>query len=112
MSGSDDEEEDGDNGDVQYDSDSEGDDGYDGYDSDGLPLPKTGKSGKASTASSMFIGSLNEDHSQKKNKKEQGRKRDKNDWVDDKFDEIYGKVKKNRAGQRERRMYELSCPNG
>ncbi|KAF9349760.1 hypothetical protein BGX34_001615, partial [Mortierella sp. NVP85] len=101
MSGSDGDDEDGDNSDVQYDSDSERDDGYD---SDGLPLPKTGKSGKASTASSMFIGSLNEDHSQKKNKKEQSRKRDKNDWVDDKFDEIYGKAKKNRPGQRERRM--------
>lgn len=97
----DDEEEEGDMSDVQYHSDSEGDNGYD---SDGLPLPKTGKSGKASTASSMFIGSLNESQSSKKNKKEQGRKRDKNDWVDDKFDEIYGKAKKNRPGQRERRM--------
>ncbi|KAK3809347.1 MAG: Bud-site selection protein [Benniella sp.] len=101
MSDSDDDDEDGGNNDVQYDSDSERDDGYD---SDGLPLPKTGKNGKASTASSMFIGSLNEGHSQKKNKKEQIRKRDKNDWVDDKFDEIYGKAKKNRPGQRERRM--------
>ncbi|KAG0359073.1 hypothetical protein BG005_001381 [Podila minutissima] len=66
----------------------------DGYDSDGLPLPMNGRS--ASTASSMFVGSLNE--GSKKNKK-----KDKNDYVDDKFDEIYGKAKKNRPGQRARR---------
>ncbi|KAF8940296.1 Bud-site selection protein [Dissophora ornata] len=69
----------------------------DGYDSDGLPLPKNGK---ASATSSMFIGSLNESHS-KKDKK--NKNKDKNDWVDDKFDEIYGKIKKNRPGQRARR---------
>lgn len=76
----------------------------DGYDSDGLPLPKTGKNKKASTTSSMFIGSLNDNHSSK-NKKDKNNKWDKNDWVDDKFDEIYGKAKKNRTGQRERRKY-------
>ncbi|KAF9201585.1 hypothetical protein BGZ49_008179 [Haplosporangium sp. Z 27] len=86
-------------------SDISGDEGYDdGYDSDGLPLPMNGK-GKATTASSMFIGSLNEGDSKrdKKNKDKKGKK-DKNDWVDDKFDEIYGKIKKNRPGQRARRM--------
>ncbi|KAI1320028.1 hypothetical protein EDD11_002360 [Mortierella claussenii] len=82
-------------------SDISGDEHEDGYDSDGLPLPKSGKSGKATAVSSMFIGSLNEGSSKKDKKKG---KKDKNDWVDDKFDEIYGKVKKNRPGQRERRM--------
>ncbi|KAI8363071.1 BUD22-domain-containing protein [Mortierella sp. GBAus27b] len=74
----------------------------DGYDTDGLPIPKAPKNKKASMASSMFVGSLNEDHSQK-NKKDRNKKRDKNDWVDEKFDEIYGKAKKNRPGQQERR---------
>ncbi|KAF9918515.1 hypothetical protein BX616_008216 [Lobosporangium transversale] len=69
----------------------------DGYDSDGLPLPMNGK---ATTATSMFIGSLNAGDSKKKKKD----KKDKNDWVDDKFDEIYGKTKKNRPGQRARRL--------
>lgn len=82
-------------------SDISDDEHDDGYDSDGLPLPKSsGK--KASTASSMFIGSLNEGSS-KKDKKDKNKKKDKNDWVDEKFDEIYGKIKKNRPGQRERR---------
>ncbi|KAG0331121.1 hypothetical protein BG004_001810 [Podila humilis] len=70
----------------------------DGYDSDGLPLPMNGRS--ASTVSSMFVGSLNE--GSKKDKKK-NKLRDKNDWVDERFDEIYGKPKKNRPGQRARR---------
>ncbi|KAF9360139.1 hypothetical protein BGX26_010385 [Mortierella sp. AD094] len=93
------EEEDVDMSDI---SDDEGHD--DGYDSDGLPMPMNGK-GKATTGSSMFIGSLNAGNSKsdKKNKEKKGKK-DKNDWVDEKFDEIYGKIKKNRPGQRARRM--------
>ncbi|KFH72360.1 hypothetical protein MVEG_02651 [Podila verticillata NRRL 6337] len=68
----------------------------DGYDSDGLPMPMNGRS--ASAASSMFVGSLNEG-----SKKDKKNRKDKNDYVDDKFDEIYGKAKKNRPGQRARR---------
>ncbi|KAG0287399.1 hypothetical protein BGZ98_004652, partial [Dissophora globulifera] len=79
-------------------SDISDDEQDDGYDSDGEPLPRAG--GKATTTSSMFLGSLNEGHS-KKDKK--NKKKDKNDWVDEKFDEIYGKIKKNRPGQRARR---------
>ncbi|KAF9281809.1 hypothetical protein BGZ68_006416 [Mortierella alpina] len=80
-------------------SDSEGE-ADDGYDSDGLPLGNS-NGRPSSAAASMFIGSLNAGNSKadKKNKKS----KDKNDWVDDKFDEIYGKVKKNRPGQRARR---------
>ncbi|KAF9951467.1 hypothetical protein BGZ65_005934 [Modicella reniformis] len=97
----DDDDDDSDNALAEDMSDSEYDDGYD---SDGQPLPKSRKNGKASITSSMFIGSLNEGGGQfqKNNKKE--KKRDKNDWVDDKFDEIYGMIKKNRPGQRARRM--------
>ncbi|KAF9185377.1 hypothetical protein BGZ51_000214 [Haplosporangium sp. Z 767] len=76
-------------------SDSEHDDGYD---SDGLPVSNS-NGRTATTASSMFIGSLNAGNS----KADKKNKRDKNDWVDDKFDEIYGKAKKNRPGQRARR---------
>ncbi|KAF9414854.1 hypothetical protein BGZ94_000250 [Podila epigama] len=68
----------------------------DGYDSDGLPLPMNGRS--TTGFSSMFVGSLNEG-----SKKDKNKKKDKNDWVDPNFDEIYGKVKKNRPGQRARR---------
>ncbi|KAF9964648.1 hypothetical protein BGZ70_006164 [Mortierella alpina] len=80
-------------------SDSEGE-ADDGYDSDGLPLGNS-NGRPSSAAASMFIGSLNAGNSKadKKSKKS----KDKNDWVDDKFDEIYGKVKKNRPGQRARR---------
>jgi len=81
--------------DISDISDSEHDDGYD---SDGLPI--SGSNGRTATAtSSMFIGSLNAGNS----KADKKNKRDKNDWVDDKFDEIYGTSKKNRPGQRERR---------
>jgi len=72
-------------------SGSDDDEENDGYDSDGMPLPMN--AGPASAGSSMFIGSLNAGNG----------KKDKNDWVDDKFDEIYGKIKKNRPGQRARR---------
>ncbi|KAG0228943.1 hypothetical protein BGW41_003219 [Actinomortierella wolfii] len=73
----------------------------DGYDSDGLPLPMDGKSkGSSREPSSMFIGSLNAG-----SKSDKKRKRGSKDdfWVDDKFDEIYGKTKRNRPGQRARR---------
>ncbi|KAG0005831.1 hypothetical protein BGZ80_009215 [Entomortierella chlamydospora] len=99
-----DEEEEEEEEDVNM-SDISDDEGYDdGYDSDGLPMPMNGKR-KATTESSMFIGSLNAGNSKsdKKNKEKKGKK-DKNDWVDEKFDEIYGKIKKNRPGQRARRM--------
>ncbi|KAF9110143.1 hypothetical protein BGX27_006728 [Mortierella sp. AM989] len=99
ISGSDDEEEGEDNGEDVDMSDISDDEQDDGYDSDGLPMPKNGK---ATTAASMFIGSLNVGDS-KKDKKDKKGKKDKNDWVDDKFDEIYGKIKKNRPGQRARR---------
>ncbi|KAF9962393.1 heat- and acid-stable phosphoprotein [Mortierella alpina] len=98
-SGSEDEDEDLELADMSDISDSEGE-GDDGYDSDGLPLGNN-NGRPSSAAASMFIGSLNAGNSKadKKNKKS----KDKNDWVDDKFDEIYGKVKKNRPGQRARR---------
>ena len=98
-SGSEDEDEDLELADMSDISDSEGE-GDDGYDSDGLPLGNN-NGRPSSAAASMFIGSLNAGNSKadKKNKKS----KDKNDWVDDKFDEIYGKVKKNRPGQQARR---------
>ncbi|KAF9577694.1 hypothetical protein BGW38_006926, partial [Lunasporangiospora selenospora] len=82
------------NEDVSMSDDQAEDD--DGYDSDGLPLPMNGRS-KTSSTTSMFIGALND--SDDKGKKKRG----KNDYVDTKFDEIYGSTKKkNRPGQRER----------
>ncbi|CAO3570509.1 unnamed protein product [Mortierella alpina] len=98
-SGSEDEDEELALADMSDISDSEGE-ADDGYDSDGLPLDNS-NGRPSSAAASMFIGSLNAGNSKadKKSKKS----KDKNDWVDDKFDEIYGKVKKNRPGQRARR---------
>ncbi|KAG0263971.1 hypothetical protein BG011_007692 [Mortierella polycephala] len=95
---SEDEDEDMDQGQYTNISDISDSEHDDGYDSDGLPISSS--NGQAATAtSSMFIGSLNAGNS----KADKKNKRDKNDWVDDKFDEIYGKSKKNRPGQRERR---------
>ncbi|KAF9576620.1 hypothetical protein EC968_006967 [Mortierella alpina] len=94
-----DEEEEMELADMSDISDSEGE-ADDGYDSDGLPLGN-GNGRPSSAASSMFIGSLNAGSSKADRKSKKSK--DKNDWVDDKFDEIYGKVKKNRPGQRARR---------
>ncbi|KAF9973746.1 hypothetical protein BGZ73_002987 [Actinomortierella ambigua] len=97
-------ESDGDDGDDEEELGNDSDNSYgvydDGYDSDGLPLPMNGQSkGSSREPSSLFIGSLNA--SSKEDKK---RKRgSKDEWVDTKFDEIYGKVKRNRKGQRARR---------
>ncbi|KAG0258511.1 hypothetical protein DFQ27_004607 [Actinomortierella ambigua] len=90
-------------GDDDMDNDSDNSYGVydDGYDSDGLPLPMDGKSkGSGREPSSLFIGSLNAGSKEDKKRKRGG---SKDDWVDEKFDEIYGKVKRNRQGQRARR---------
>lgn len=70
---------------------------------------------KAKAAESTFVGTLysgsdddddeNEEEQEEKVTKKKQKKSKSDDWVDDKFDEIYGAPKKNRPGQRARREY-------
>ncbi|KAG2174108.1 hypothetical protein INT43_004128 [Umbelopsis isabellina] len=65
---------------------------------------------KAKAAESTFVGTLysgsgddDEEEQEEKVSKKKQKKSKSDDWVDDKFDEIYGAPKKNRPGQRARR---------